>query len=183
MKTAVILVSGGLDSATVLAIARQQGFAIRALSFDYGQRHRFELQAAARVCQSIGVVDHVVCKVDTNIFRGSALTNEIPVPHNRNEEEMSNGIPVTYVPARNTIFLSIALGLAESVGVNDLFIGVNAVELQRLPGLSPGIHRGLRVDGKLRNKSWRGRKPSHRPYPPDRPHKGRNHSAGIESRR
>ena len=137
MKTAVILVSGGLDSATVLAIARQQGFAIRALSFDYGQRHRFELQAAARVCQSIGVVDHVVCKVDTNIFRGSALTNEIPVPHNRNEEEMSNGIPVTYVPARNTIFLSIALGLAESVGVNDLFIGVNAVDYSGYPDCRP----------------------------------------------
>jgi len=137
LKTAVVLVSGGLDSATVLAIARQQGFAIHALSFDYGQRHRFELQAAAKVCQSIGVVDHVVCKVDTNIFRGSALTNEIPVPHNRNEAEMSHGIPVTYVPARNTIFLSIALGFAESVGVNDLFIGVNAVDYSGYPDCRP----------------------------------------------
>ena len=134
---AVVLVSGGLDSATVLAIARQQGFAIHALSFDYGQRHRFELLAAAKVCKSMGVADHVICKVDTNIFRGSALTNEIPVPHNRNETEMSHGIPVTYVPARNTIFLSIALGFAESVGVNDLFIGVNAVDYSGYPDCRP----------------------------------------------
>jgi 7-cyano-7-deazaguanine synthase len=137
LKEAVVLVSGGLDSATVLAIARHQGFGIHALSFDYGQRHRFELQAAAKVCQSMGVTDHVVCKVDTNIFRGSALTNEIPVPHNRNEAEMSQGIPVTYVPARNTIFLSIALGFAESVGVNDLFIGVNSVDYSGYPDCRP----------------------------------------------
>lgn len=134
---AVVLVSGGLDSATVLAIARQQGFAIHAISFDYGQRHRFELLAAARVCKSMGVSEHVVCRVDTNIFRGSALTNDIPVPHNRNEAEMLHGIPVTYVPARNTIFLSIALGLAESVGVNDLFIGVNAVDYSGYPDCRP----------------------------------------------
>ena len=134
---AVVLVSGGLDSATILAIACKQGFAIHAISFDYGQRHRFELLAAARVCKSMGVSDHVVCHVDTNIFRGSALTNDIPVPHNRNETEMSHGIPVTYVPARNTIFLSIALGLAESVGVNDLFIGVNAVDYSGYPDCRP----------------------------------------------
>ena len=134
---AVVLVSGGLDSATVLAIARQQGFAIHAISFDYGQRHRFELEAAAKVCKSMEVSDHVICRVDTNIFRGSALTNDIPVPHNRNETEMSVGIPVTYVPARNTVFLSIALGLAESVGVNDLFIGVNAVDYSGYPDCRP----------------------------------------------
>ena len=134
---AVVLVSGGLDSATVVAIARQQGFAIHAVSFDYGQRHRFELEAAAKVCRSMGVHDHVVCRVDTNIFRGSALTNDIPVPHNRNETEMSVGIPVTYVPARNTVFLSIALGLAESVGVNDIFIGVNAVDYSGYPDCRP----------------------------------------------
>ena len=134
---AVVLVSGGLDSATVVAIARQQGFAIHAVSFDYGQRHRFELEAAAKVCRSMDVHDHVVCRVDTNIFRGSALTNDIPVPHNRNETEMSVGIPVTYVPARNTVFLSIALGLAESVGVNDIFIGVNAVDYSGYPDCRP----------------------------------------------
>jgi 7-cyano-7-deazaguanine synthase len=134
---AVVLVSGGLDSATVLAIARQQGFAVHAISFDYGQRHRFELEAATRVCQSMGVHEHVVCRVDTNIFRGSALTNDIPVPHNRNATEMSAGIPVTYVPARNTVFLSIALAFAESVGSNDLFIGVNAVDYSGYPDCRP----------------------------------------------
>ena len=134
---AVILVSGGLDSATVLAIARQQKFVTHAISFDYGQRHRFELEAAVNVCKSMGVLDHVICRVDTNIFRGSALTNDIPVPHNRNETEMSHGIPVTYVPARNTIFLSIALGLVESIGGNDLFIGVNAVDYSGYPDCRP----------------------------------------------
>ncbi len=134
---AVVLVSGGLDSATILAIAKSQGFAAHAISFDYGQRHRFELEAAQNVCRSMGVHSHVVCRVDTNIFQGSALTNDIPVPHNRNESEMSHGIPVTYVPARNTIFLSIALGLAESIGANDLYIGVNAVDYSGYPDCRP----------------------------------------------
>ncbi|MEJ7596033.1 MAG: 7-cyano-7-deazaguanine synthase QueC [Planctomycetaceae bacterium] len=150
---AVVLVSGGLDSATVLAIARQQGFAIHALSFDYGQRHRFELEAAARVCKSMDVDDHVVCRVDTNIFRGSALTNDIPVPHNRNEAEMSQGIPVTYVPARNTVFLSIALGLAESVGVNDIFIGVNAVDYSGYPDCRPEFIAAFETMANLATKA------------------------------
>ncbi|MBC7966859.1 MAG: 7-cyano-7-deazaguanine synthase QueC [Fuerstia sp.] len=150
---AVVLVSGGLDSATVLAIARQQGFAIHAISFDYGQRHRFELEAAARVCRSMGVTDHVVCRVDTNIFRGSALTNDIPVPHNRNESEMSTGIPVTYVPARNTVFLSIALGLAESVGVNDIFIGVNAVDYSGYPDCRPEFIAAFEAMANLATKA------------------------------
>jgi 7-cyano-7-deazaguanine synthase len=132
-RKAVVLVSGGLDSATALAIARAAGFEIHAISFDYGQRHRFELESAKRVCKSQGVNEHVVCKVDTSIFRGSALTNDIPVPHNRDESQMADGIPVTYVPARNTIFLSIALGLAESIGADDLFIGVNAVDYSGYP--------------------------------------------------
>ena len=114
-KKAVVLVSGGLDSATTLAIAKNEGFDIYAISFDYGQRHHFELEAARRVCESQGVSELVVFKVDTSIFRGSALTNDIPVPHNRDESQMADGIPVTYVPARNTIFLSVGLGLAESV--------------------------------------------------------------------
>ena len=150
---AVVLVSGGLDSATVLAIAREQGFAIHALSFDYGQRHRFELEAAARVCKSMEVDDHVVCRVDTNIFRGSALTNDIPVPHNRNEAEMSQGIPVTYVPARNTVFLSIALGLAESVGVNDIFIGVNAVDYSGYPDCRPEFIAAFETMANLATKA------------------------------
>ena len=136
-KKAVVLVSGGLDSATTLAIAKSAGFDIHAISFDYGQRHHFELEAARRVCESQGVAELVVFKVDTSIFRGSALTNDIPVPHNRDESQMADGIPVTYVPARNTIFLSVGLGLAESVGANDLFIGVNAVDYSGYPDCRP----------------------------------------------
>lgn len=136
-KKAVVLVSGGLDSATALAIAQKDGFEIHAISFDYGQRHRFELEAARRVCESQGVQEYVLFPVDTSIFRGSALTNDIPVPHNRDESQMSDGIPVTYVPARNTIFLSVALGLAESIGAHDLFIGVNAVDYSGYPDCRP----------------------------------------------
>ena len=136
-RIAVVLVSGGLDSATALAIAKSQDFEIHAISFDYGQRHRQELDAALRVCEAQGVAEHVVFRIDTSIFRGSALTNDIPVPHNRDESAMAVGIPVTYVPARNTIFLSVALGLAESIGANDLFIGVNAVDYSGYPDCRP----------------------------------------------
>ena len=136
-KKAVVLVSGGLDSATVLAIARSEGYALHAISFDYGQRHRFELDAAARVCAAINVTEHVSFRLDTSVFRGSALTNDIAVPHNRSDLEMSAGIPVTYVPARNTVFLSIGLGLAESIGATDLFIGVNAVDYSGYPDCRP----------------------------------------------
>ncbi|MFN5078264.1 MAG: 7-cyano-7-deazaguanine synthase QueC [Planctomyces sp.] len=134
---AVVLLSGGLDSATVLAIARSQGYELHAISFDYGQRHRFELAAAEKVAQANRVTSHVLFRVDTSIFRGSALTNDIPVPHNRAESEMSSGIPVTYVPARNTICLSVALGLAESLQANDLFLGVNAVDYSGYPDCRP----------------------------------------------
>ena len=134
---AVVLLSGGLDSATVLAIAASEGFELHAISFDYGQRHRFELAAAARVSRAQGVREHVIFRVDTAIFQGSALTNDIPVPHNRSDAELSDGIPITYVPARNTIFLSIALGLAESVGAQDLFLGVNAVDYSGYPDCRP----------------------------------------------
>ena len=140
MKTqskAVVLVSGGLDSATVLAMARDTGHELHALSFDYGQRHRFELESAERVCQANDVASHVVFPVDTRIFQGSALTNDIPVPHQRSDEEISDGIPVTYVPARNTIFLAVALGLAESIGAFELFIGVNAVDYSGYPDCRP----------------------------------------------
>lgn len=134
---AVVLLSGGLDSATALAVARSQGYELHAISFDYGQRHRFELAAAQKVAQAAAVASHVLFRVDTSIFRGSALTNDIPVPHNRAESEMSTGIPVTYVPARNTIFLSVALGLAESLQANDLFLGVNAVDYSGYPDCRP----------------------------------------------
>jgi len=152
-KKAVVLVSGGLDSATTLAIARSQGFEVYAITFDYGQRHRFELDAARRVCDSQGVAELVVFKMDTSIFRGSALTNDIPVPHNRNESQMSEGIPVTYVPARNTIFLAVGLGLAESVGANDLFIGVNAVDYSGYPDCRPEFIRAFESMANLATKA------------------------------
>lgn len=133
----MVLVSGGLDSATVLAIARSAGWELHAISFDYGQRHRFELDAAAKVCEANGVTSRVVFPIDTSIFQGSALTNDIAVPHNRSDDQISSGIPVTYVPARNTIFLSVALGLAESIGSVDLFIGVNAIDYSGYPDCRP----------------------------------------------
>ena len=152
-KKAVVLVSGGLDSATTLAIAKHEGFDIYAISFDYGQRHHFELEAARRVCESQGVAELVVFKVDTSIFRGSALTNDIPVPHNRDDSQMADGIPVTYVPARNTIFLSVGLGLAESVGANDLFIGVNAVDYSGYPDCRPEFIKAFETMANLATKA------------------------------
>jgi len=127
-KAAVVLVSGGLDSATTLAIAHDMGFACHALSFDYGQRHAFELRAAEAVAGSLGAVEHRVVKIDLSAeggFGRSALTDDIAVPLDRDDD---GGVPVTYVPARNTIFLSIGLGYAEVVGARDIFIGVNAVD-------------------------------------------------------
>ena len=152
-KKAVVLVSGGLDSATTLAIAKSEGFDIYAISFDYGQRHHFELEAARRVCESQGVSELVVFKVDTSIFRGSALTNDIPVPHNLDESQMADGIPITYVPARNTIFLSVGLGLAESVGANDLFIGVNAVDYSGYPDCRPEFIKAFEDMANLATKA------------------------------
>jgi 7-cyano-7-deazaguanine synthase len=134
---AVVLLSGGLDSATTAAIARSQGFRIHALSVDYGQRHRFELDAAQRVAASIGACEHRVLKIDLGALGGSALTADIAVPQDRGGEEMSTGIPVTYVPARNTVMLSLALGYAEVIGAADLFIGVNAVDYSGYPDCRP----------------------------------------------
>jgi 7-cyano-7-deazaguanine synthase len=136
-RPAVVLVSGGLDSATILAIARTEGFEPYAISFDYGQRHRFELEAAARVCAAAGVRRHIVVPLDLRAFGGSALTDEIEVPKDRSDEQMAAGIPITYVPARNTIFLSVALGWAEVLGASDLFIGVNAVDYSGYPDCRP----------------------------------------------
>jgi 7-cyano-7-deazaguanine synthase len=130
---AIILLSGGLDSATTAAIARQEGFDLFALSVDYGQRHRFELEAARRVGESLGVKHHAVVKVDLAQFGGSALTGSIPVPKDRPPAEMAHGIPVTYVPARNTVFLSLALAYAEVVNAADIFIGVNAIDYSGYP--------------------------------------------------
>ena len=136
-KPAVILLSGGLDSATTAAIARQQGFALYALSVDYGQRHRFELEAARRVAQALGVQRHVVLAVDLAQLGGSALTAAIAVPKDRPAGEMAHGIPVTYVPARNTVLLSLALAYAEVVGAADIFLGVNAIDYSGYPDCRP----------------------------------------------
>jgi 7-cyano-7-deazaguanine synthase len=134
---AVILLSGGLDSATAAAIARQQGFALYALSVDYGQRHRFELQAARRVAQSLEAKAHVVLSIDLARFGHSALTDAIDVPKDRPAEAMAHGIPITYVPARNTVLLSLALAYAETVGAADIFLGVNAIDYSGYPDCRP----------------------------------------------
>jgi 7-cyano-7-deazaguanine synthase len=136
-KKAVVLLSGGLDSATVLAIARSEGYELYALSFRYGQRHVFELEAAARVAARIGVADHRTAVIDLRVFGGSALTGDIDVPKGRTADEMGNGIPITYVPARNTIFLSFALAWAEVLGSSDIFIGVNALDYSGYPDCRP----------------------------------------------
>ena len=134
---AVCLLSGGLDSSTCLALARRDGFACCALTFDYGQRHKFELEAAARVAAALGVERHLVVKVGLDVFGGSALTADVPVPKARSLDEMSHGIPVTYVPARNTIFLSLALAWAEVIESADIFIGVNALDYSGYPDCRP----------------------------------------------
>ena len=136
-KRAVVLLSGGLDSATVLAIARNQGYELYALSFSYGQRHIVELEAAARVAASISVAKHRIASIDLRVFGGSALTDDIAVPKGRTAGEMEHGIPITYVPARNTIFLSFALAWAEVLGSSDIFIGVNALDYSGYPDCRP----------------------------------------------
>ena len=137
MKRAVILVSGGMDSAVVLAMAREQGFACHALSVSYGQRHTSELAAAARISGLLGAVEHKVVTVDLRSIGGSALTADIDVPESDAGDATAAGIPVTYVPARNTIMLSIALGWAEVLGANDFFCGVNAVDYSGYPDCRP----------------------------------------------
>ena len=134
---AVVLLSGGLDSTTVLAIAKEQGFAPYALSFRYGQRHAHELKAAELVAASLGAVKHVVAQIDLREFGGSALTADIDVPKGRSSDDISHGIPVTYVPARNTVFLSFALAWAETLGASDIFIGVNALDYSGYPDCRP----------------------------------------------
>ncbi len=133
MKPAICLLSGGLDSATTLAVARREGFACHALSFDYGQRHRVELKAAARVAGSLGAARHLVVPIDLRMFGGSALTADIAVP----KSGASEGIPVTYVPARNTVFLSFALAWAEVLESSDIFLGVNAIDYSGYPDCRP----------------------------------------------
>jgi 7-cyano-7-deazaguanine synthase len=134
---AVVLLSGGLDSATTAAIARDQGFDWYALSVDYGQRHQFELDAARRVAKALGAKNHIVTSVDLSRIGGSALTADIAVPKDRTDDAIATGIPITYVPARNTVLLSVALGYAEVLGAADLFVGVNAVDYSGYPDCRP----------------------------------------------
>lgn len=143
MKRAVVLLSGGLDSAVTLAIARAEGFEPRALSFDYGQRHRIEIESARRVAAALGAPAHRVAQIDLRIFGGSALTDDIAVPRGRSADEMNHGIPITYVPARNTIFLSYALAWAEVLNCTDIFIGVNAVDYSGYPDCRPEFLRAF----------------------------------------
>ena len=137
MTKAVVLLSGGLDSTTTLAIAKAEGFTPYALSFRYGQRHAVELTAAQRVATALGVAEHVIVDIDLRRFGGSALTADIPVPKGRPAAHLSEAIPITYVPARNTVFLSFALAWAEVLGSNDIFIGVNALDYSGYPDCRP----------------------------------------------
>jgi 7-cyano-7-deazaguanine synthase len=152
-KRAVILLSGGLDSATVVAMARAEGYACYTMSFDYGQRSHAELHAAARVSRDLGAVEHKVIGLNLDGMGGSALTDtSIDIP-----EALGEGIPVTYVPARNTVFLSLALGWAEVLGARDIFIGVNAVDYSGYPDCRPRVHRVVRTHGQSGDQGWRGR--------------------------
>jgi 7-cyano-7-deazaguanine synthase len=137
MKRAVVLLSGGLDSTTTLAIASAEGYEAYALSFDYGQRHQVEIEAARRVANSLGAKEHRVAKIDLRIFGGSALTDNVDVPKQRSKTEIAHGIPVTYVPARNTIFLAYALAWAEVISANHIFLGVNAIDYSGYPDCRP----------------------------------------------
>ena len=183
MSAAIVLLSGGLDSATCLAIARHEGFApIYTLAFDYGQRHRHELQAAAIISKHLGAAEHRVIRIDLRQFGKSALTADIAVPKDRDESTMGGDVPITYVPARNTIFLSYALAWAEVLEVRDVFIGVNAAGLQRVPRLPAGVCRGLRADGKPRHPDdhHAGRPALSRPDAAPASHQGQIIRRGVE---
>jgi 7-cyano-7-deazaguanine synthase len=137
MKPAVVLLSGGIDSTTTLAIAIAEGHEAYALSFDYGQRHQIETEAAQRVANSLGAKEHRIAKIDLRVFGGSALTEDVDVPKQRAVKEIASGIPVTYVPARNTIFLAYALAWADVIPANDIFLGVNAIDYSGYPDCRP----------------------------------------------
>lgn len=153
LRRAVVLLSGGLDSATTLALARNEGFQCYAISFDYGQRHRFELEAAHKVGSAFAVTRHIVVPIDLRAFGGSALTADIAVPKDRADDEMAAGIPITYVPARNTVFLSLALGWAEVLGAFDIFVGVNAVDYSGYPDCRPEFIAAFEAMANLATKA------------------------------
>lgn len=150
---AVCLLSGGLDSATCLGVARREGFACYALSFDYGQRHRIELEAAARVAKHFAAQDHRIARIDLRAFGGSALTADIAVPKHASAADLPTGIPITYVPARNTIFLSYALAWAEVLEASDIFIGVNAIDYSGYPDCRPEFIAAFETMANLATKT------------------------------
>ena len=153
MKRAVVLLSGGLDSSTTVAICRDEGYEIYTLSFRYGQRHEREIAAAKKIAVALGVHEHRVAEIDLRIFGGSALTDMIDVPKNRAESEIAAGVPITYVPARNTIFLSYALAWAEVLDASDIFIGVNALDYSGYPDCRPEFITAFENLAKLATKS------------------------------
>jgi len=152
-KKTVVLLSGGLDSSTTLAIARQEGYQLYALTFRYGQKHEIEIEAARKVALAMGVAEHVITEINLRLFGGSALTDELTVPKGRSEEEMTAGIPITYVPARNTIFLSFALAWAEVLEASDIFIGVNAIDYSGYPDCRPEYIRAYEAMANLATKA------------------------------
>lgn len=152
-RKAVVLLSGGLDSATVLAMARRDGYAAHALSFRYGQRHGAELDAARAVAADLGTAEHKIVDIDLRTFGGSALTDDIPVPKDRSADDMAHGIPITYVPARNTIFLSFALAYAEVIDARAIFIGVNALDYSGYPDCRPDYIGAYEAMANLATKS------------------------------
>ena len=152
-KKAVVLLSGGLDSATTLAYAVSKGYECHAITFDYGQRHKIEIKSAKKVAKALGAARHLVIKIDLRKFGGSALTSEMPVPKGRSPKKIGEGIPATYVPARNTVFLSLALALAEAAGAHDIFIGVNALDYSGYPDCRPEFIRAFERTANLGTKA------------------------------
>jgi 7-cyano-7-deazaguanine synthase len=152
-KPAVLLLSGGLDSTTLLALATKEGYAVNALTFRYGQRHGLEIERARAVAAKYGVARHVVADIDLRLFGGSALTSDIAVPKDRSASELGSGIPVTYVPARNTIFLSFALAWSEVLGAEEIFIGVNALDYSGYPDCRPEFIRAFESMARLATKA------------------------------
>ena len=167
MKRAVVLLSGGIDSTTTLAIAIAESYQTYALSFEYGQRHQIEIEAARCVADSLGVTQHRIAKIDLRVFGGSALTDDVDVPKKRSDKEIANGIPVTYVPARNTIFLAYALAWAEVIPASDIFLGVNAIDYSGYPDCRPEFIEVFEHPRQSCHQSWRRRQTLPDSHPAD----------------